>query len=279
MALDDSARASNLCSPWAELGDMTCQTYGSDPTELERMLLMASGVLNEITGRQWPGLCSSVVRPQAAEPAPGPRRWPANGGPNVVSSGERGVWIGCSCNRSVRTGCAGVPEIRLADRVVSVTEVKVDGVVVPPEQYRIDDHRYLVGLHKPDGSERTWPCCQRDDLPDTAVGTFSVAEVTGGLPDIGGTVAAASLACEFAKGLGLLGDENVKKCRLPRRVTSIVRQNVTVAVLDPLTLFQDGRTGLPEVDLWLSAVQMGRTRRRGTMIPMGKRRATRRAGS
>ena len=52
-----------------------------------------------------------------------------------------------------------------------------------------------------------------------------------------------------------------------------------MAVLDPLTLFQEGRTGLPEVDLWLASVVKGRQQRRGTMIPMGKRRGQRRPGS
>lgn len=277
MTLDDTARSGGTCSPWAELGDMPCQTYEADPDRMEQVLAFASDVLFDLTGRQWPGLCVSTIRPQSAAAAPGPARWPGGGyrQPWIV---ERGVY-GCSCNRSERSGCSFVPEIRLADRVVSVGEVKIDGQVVPADQYRLDDHRYLVGLRQPDGSERTWPCCQRDDLPDTQPHTFSVTFTRGGLPPIGGTLAAASLACEFAKGMGMLGDDAAKKCRLPRRVTSIVRQNVSVAVLDPLTLFQEGRTGLPEVDLFIESTRQGRARRRGTMIPMGKRRGSRRAGS
>lgn len=278
MTLDDTARSGGTCSPWAELGDMPCQTYEADPAQMEQVLQFSSDVLYELTGRQWPGLCLSTIRPQSAEPYVGAATWPGNGyRPLTVVS--RGLWTGCTCNRSVRTGCSSVPEIKLADRVVSVTEVKIDGEVVPANEYRVDDHRYLVGLRRPDGSERTWPCCQRDDLPDTQEGTFSVAFTRGGLPPIGGTLAAASLGCEFAKGMGMLGDDAAKKCRLPRRVTSIVRQNVSVAVLDPLTLFQEGRTGLPEVDLFIESVRQGRARRRGTMIPMGKRRRSRRPGS
>lgn len=274
----DAQRSGGVCSPWAELGDMTCQTYGSDPARLEQLLLFSSDVLYEITGRQWPGMCVQTVRPLSAEPYVGAATWPGNGY-RPLTLVSRGVWTGCTCNRSERTGCDGVPELRLADRVVEVLEVKVDGEVVPSNEYRLDDHRYLVGLRRPDGSERTWPCCQVTNLPDTQPGTFSVRFARGGLPAIGGTIAAASLACEFAKGLGLLGDDAQKKCRLPRRVTSIVRQNVSMAVLDPLTLFQDGRTGLPEVDLWLASVVKGRQQRRGTMIPMGKRRGQRRPGS
>lgn len=276
MPIESSQRSGGACSPWAELGDMPCQTYEADPDQMAMLLQFSTDVLYELTGRQWPGLCVTTVRPQSGEPV-GSNVWPGNGyrEPWLV---ERGVW-GCSCNRSVRTGCSGVPEIKLADRVVSVQQVKIDGAVVPSSEYRLDDHRYLVGLRRPDGSERTWPCCQVDNEPDTQPHTFSVAFTRGGYPPVGGTVAAASLGCEFAKGLGMLGDEAVKKCRLPRRVTSIVRQNVSVAVLDPLTLFQDGRTGLPEVDLWLASVVAGRARRRATMIPMGRRRGSRRPGS
>lgn len=264
---------------------MPCQDYATPTDTWEQLLRFSSDVLYEISGRRWPGLCVTTVRPQGAQPAPGRPRWPHGGAGSVAGQlwlgdpSVRGVWVGCSCNRSERTGCHGVPELRLADRVVSIGSVKIDGVVIPTNEYRLDDHRYLVGLRQPDGSERTWPCCQRDDLPDTEVGTFAVTFTRGGLPPVGGTFATASLACELGKGMGLLGDDAAKKCRLPRRVTSIVRQNVTVAVLDPLTLFQEGRTGLPEVDLWLSSLQMGQQRRRGTMIPMGKRRGSRRAGS
>lgn len=278
MTLDETARSGGTCSPWAELGDMTCQTYDGDPAVLANLLQMSSDVLYELTGRQWPGLCTTTVRPQGGERFVGAPTWPANGY-SAPQMGERGVWSGCGCYRSQRTGCHSIPEVRLADRVVEVTEVRIDGDIIDPSEYRLDDHRYLVGLRQADGSERTWPCCQRDDLADTEEGTFSVTFVRGGLPPVGGTVAAASLACEFAKGLGVLGDALVSKCRLPRRVTSIVRQNVSIAVLDPLTLFQEGRTGLPEVDLWIESVRSGRARRRATMTAMGRRRGSRRPGS
>lgn len=285
---DEIPRVGSTCSPWAGLGDMSCQTYGADTTKLEQCLQFSTDVLNDLTGGRWPGRCVETIRPAAtwvpsgmSGLAPLVGWWPGDGfmaGP-FDGQAARGSWGRCTCNRSARTGCYLMDEIRLADRVLEVIEVRVDGAVVPSIEYRLDDHRYLVGLQQADGSRRTWPCCQRDDLEDTEVGTFSIQFARGGLPPIGGTLASASLACELAKGMGYLGDEAAKKCRLPRRVTQITRQNVSVAVLDPLTLFQDGRTGLAEVDLWVASVQQGSSRRRGTMIRMGRPRRPRHPGT
>jgi hypothetical protein len=60
-----------------------------------------------------------------------------------------------------------------------------------------------------------------------------------------------------------------KGCRLPKRVQTVTRQNVTLAVLDPLTLFKDGMTGLAEVDLWVAADARGdATRPAAVLDPM-----------
>ena len=152
---------------------------------------------------------------------------------------------------------------------VPVAEVRlvVDGEVVPAVEYAVDDEQYLVGLTAADGTQRRWPCCQRLDLEDTEPGTWSVTFAWGGLPPDGGVRAAAALGCEMLKAAS--GD---KACRLPKRVTSIVRQGVTVAVLDPLTLFADGATGLPEVDLWLGSLRFGRAHRPSRLLVPGRRR-------
>jgi hypothetical protein len=153
--------------------------------------------------------------------------------------------------------------------VIEVLQVRVDGEVVPPSEWMLDEHRYLVGLLKADGSPRVWPCCQRLDMDGDQPGTWEVSIVHGGLPPRGGVMASASLACELLKAMG----PDAKGCRLPKRVTSITRQGVSVAVLDPLTLFADGLTGLPEVDLWVSSLLVGRKRRRGRLIIPGRGRA------
>lgn len=249
-----------VCTPWAEIGDMPCMDYETDSAVAEAMLLFASDVLYEFTGRQWPGVCISTVRPCAERSRGGAAGWWPVGG-------RRGSWGSCSCNRSRRCGCSSLSEVRLADHVLEVVHVVVDGVVVPPVEYALDDHRFLVGLTEADGSPRVWPCCQRLDREPTEAGTWEVTFTHGGMPPRGGSLAAASLACELVKAF----TPDAKGCRLPKRVTSITRQNVTVSLLDPLTLFSEGQTGLPEVDLWLGSVIAGRRRRRARLIVPGRR--------
>ncbi|WP_235687034.1 hypothetical protein [Tomitella gaofuii] len=44
------------------------------------------------------------------------------------------------------------------------------------------------------------------------------------------------------------------KCRLPRRVQTVSRQGVTMQLADPTDIYESGKTGIPEVDMWLAAV-------------------------
>lgn len=254
-----------VCTPWAELGDVPGLEYDDDTARIEQWLQFASDVLYDLTGRRWPGLCVSTVRPCAA------RRWHPTA--TWWPGDQRGAMGTCSCNRADSCGCHTLSELRLADHVLSVDEVRVDGEVVPSVEYGLLDHRYLAGYTKADGSRRVWPCCQRMDLPDTEPGTWSVSFTHGGMPPIGGTLAAASLAGELNKAAGARSG-----CRLPKRVTSVVRQNVSVAVLDPLTLFQEGRTGLPEVDLWVASVNKGARERSARLTWPGRGRRQRTTG-
>lgn len=44
------------------------------------------------------------------------------------------------------------------------------------------------------------------------------------------------------------------RCRLPRTVSEVTRQGVTHRIVNPNDIYSVGKTGIPEVDLWLSAV-------------------------
>ena len=71
-----------------------------------------------------------------------------------------------------------------------------------------------------------------------------------------------SLMCELAKAC-----YTDQACRLPQRVTSITREGVTLAMLDPFEMLDKGRTGLFEVDLWLEAVNRAARMRPGMADP------------
>ena len=51
---------------------------------------------------------------------------------------------------------------------------------------------------------------------------------------------------------GPLGDPD--ECTLPERVTSITREGLSIAMLDPGNYFEKGRIGVPLVDQWLSSM-------------------------
>jgi hypothetical protein len=62
-------------------------------------------------------------------------------------------------------------------------------------------------------------------------------------------VGAATLACEWAKAC--VGSDT---CRLSNRVTSLIRQGITINMMDPQVLLDSGLTGLWEVDALIRAL-------------------------
>ena len=242
-----AAPETSTCEPWATIADVPspCDDYAFDTALLEDALQMASDVLFGFTGRQWPGQCSATIRP----------------------CGHRtDEW--CGCLRSDTCSCSRLSELQLPGTVVTVDEVKIDGDVLDAARYRVDDYRYLVFLPESNTAElQGWPCCQRLDYADTEEDTWSVTYTYGQDPPVGGIRSAASLACQLALGWQ---PETVDQCRLPQRVTSYARQGVTLAVLDPLTLFADGLTGLSDVDLWVQSVRLGAARRRASVFVPGQ---------
>ena len=114
-----------------------------------------------------------------------------------------------------------VAEIDMLTSVASITEVNIDGEVLPPDAYRVDNFRLLV---REDGE--CWPACQSMGRPLGTPGTMGITYVPGVAPGAAGLWAAGVLACEYA--LACTGG----KCRLPSSVTSVSRQGVTM-VMDP----------------------------------------------
>lgn len=255
-----------VCQPWARPEDVPdAETY--DQAKLVEYLQFASETLFLFTGSQWPGACTDRVWPGNRRRAGGPAaRQPADAAP-------RWATVACGCGAD-EFGCHRVPSIPLPGRpVVEILEVAIGGEVLDADEYEVQNGYLLVRLAGDDGSNEGWPCCQRADLEDGAEGTFSILYRWGAAPPVGGKLSAVSLAAELAKA-----SRNDKDCRLPKRVTAITRQGVTVAVLDPLTLFEKGQTGLADVDLWVGSIKAGKGRRMAvfahpeTILRAGNRR-------
>lgn len=230
------------CSNWATGEDLRgrCADLVFEPEDIEEAMQAASHILYELSGRQFPGICSAVVRP-CARPKSSSIVGYAN---NVLWRGSCGCTDLCGLSTRARISLDPYP-------VTSVSAVKVDGVLLTADEFYVLERKYLVRNADSDGNNDGWPCCQRLDLDSTEEGTFEVTFSYGRNPPVAGKRAAATLACEL---LLLSKPSEEKHCRLPQRVQTVTRQGVSMVLIDPLDVFDQGKTGIPEIDLWLKAV-------------------------
>lgn len=217
------------CPGWADV----------DPGIKQVATDVATEVLWGLSGRRF-SLCTTRVRPCRRPDHDGWLRWdrwlPLPSGSLAIAFCGCVGHI-CSCGSS---GC----ELSLPGPVHEVTEVLVDGAVVPPEAYVVHNRRWLVRV---DGE--CWPERQDLTVADNQLGAWVVTYRRGVQVPKGGQVAAGQYAHELAKAMA-----NDSSCRLPRRVQQVVRQGVHQTFVDPARLARDGMTGLPEVDQWLRVV-------------------------
>lgn len=191
------------------------------------------------TGRRF-GLCERTVRPCgldcALDEGIGGYYWSEG---TWIPYLFNGMWRNYACNCGF-PNCAPQCQVWLPGTVNSVTSVTVNGVVINPLTYRVDDYKWLVRNHDISTSD-CWPTKQDYNL-DSGVGTFIVAYLQG-IP-VPGVLrrAAGILGCEWVKAC--LG----QPCRLPGRISSLARQGVTVSMVDPSDLLRLGLTGIKEVD-------------------------------
>lgn len=217
---------------------------------LERWTLIASTLLYAATGRQFPGICSDSIRPCQSGGGFQTLAYTASGGSRPIAvegrAGECSGGLGCFVHSAVL----------LPHRPVrSITEVVIDGATVPSTDYSLVDRRWLV---KAEGS---WPCHQNLGLQDGEPDTWSVTYDYGVAPPAGGAEMAAIYGCELAKGCA-----NDDSCRLPRRVQSITREGITQVLIDPFDFLNEGRTGLYEVDAWITSLNPQGADRAGKVI-------------
>ncbi len=155
--------------------------------------------------------------------------------------GAGGMWVNtwCGCGGS-GCSCTTVSEVILPGPVGRVDQVLIDGAELAPDAYRVDGGNRLV---RTDGG--SWPKCQDMGARLGQDSTFGVLYLRGNPVDGLGSWVAGVLAKEFADAC------KGGKCRLPKGVTSIARQGVTLDI--PTGLFESGLTGITEVDAWLRA--------------------------
>jgi len=149
-----------------------------------------------------------------------------------------GGWYNISCGRcGDRCGC-GDAGLRLPGPVSSVVSVVENGQTLPASGYSLN-RDFLV---RTDG--RRWAPCQ-------TVVTYE----RGVAVPVGGQIAAGVLALELAKGAC-----NDNSCRLPKRLQTVSRQGVTVAMLDSFDDIDKGHTGIFLIDSWVSSMTKPKVR-------------------
>lgn len=220
---------------------------------------LAVAVMFALSGRQF-GVCSTTVRPCRLEHSVGNgmgSRWDRGlygldgfggdvGSYGMLTSyvlsweGDMG-WVNLGCGCVGRCRVAGPRMIHLPGPAQAVTEVKIGEVVQDPSTYTLEQNRlYRIG--------GIWP---GQDLarPDTEAGTWSVTYDRGIPVPAGVDMLTGQLALEMLNAC-----TNANKCRLPRNVVAVSRNGVSYQVYDPTTFYAAGKTGLPEIDLWLMSV-------------------------
>lgn len=199
---------------------------------------LAIGVMWMATARRY-GQCTVVVQP-CVRPAlmrdyqtyPVDR---ADYGGAYVSQGQ---WHNSCSGSEDNEGCCTGCEVELdgPTSTAGITQVTVDGVIVPPASYLVQNHHLLV---RTDGE--CWPTCV--NFSQQAPPQFEVEYLKGSPIPPHVQTALEKLACEWAKACAG-GD-----CALPRRLRSLSRQGVEAVVEELSTRPGEIRTGIPEVDM------------------------------
>lgn len=251
-----------LCDPWLDGSDVAvcCDIdEASDPTVLDGAAAIASEILFQLSLRRFPGICERTVRPcRTGCGCPwqilsrGHIIWNPAGLDPLYGFGY-GFW---SCDGDA-CGCRPLSRVLLAGYVQEIVEIVVDGDVVDPNTYRVDQHRWLARVREHESDPWPhWPGCQDLTLPETEDGTWAVTYTYGAEVPQAGVMAAAELACEIYKQC------NNEPCKLPKGTTRIARQGIVAEkpAFASWAFEKGGRSlprgwhsGMPSVDAFLSA--------------------------
>lgn len=227
-----------VCSAWCDQGDVVacgpCRGATFDPSWMGEAIDIASDLLYLLSGKQYPGVCTRTdLRPTCvATPGVASLPW-VSGDPTARRDATDAMHL------------YGLPIALLpVYPVISVTQVRVNGIVLDPSTYMILDDRWLARM---DGEG--WPAGQDFTKPLTAQGTFGVSVSFGAAPPPAGRRGSAAYACQIVKACA--GDSS---CALPAKTQSIVRSGLSARVLDADDYTENGKTGVPEADRFIRAV-------------------------
>lgn len=247
-----SSTGITTCEPWPAVS--CCNLTGVSPSASGTYLQAATDILYQLTAQQF-GLCTFTFRP-CRHDCYG-NAWPFDGG-NWWQWGSTyprpilfdGAWFNLTCGSCSGTcSCGPLEEAWLPGPVHAVVEVKVNGVVLSPTAYRVDDFRKLV---RTDGGR--WPVCQNLTAADTETGTWSVTVELGQEVPAIGQLAVGELYCEIAKACTGVA------CALPPGVTTVTRQGVVLDFDSFADLLDRGLLGLRYCDMFVSTYNPNRLR-------------------
>lgn len=238
--LDHSPRRGvGPCTDWTSTQDVyACYGDVVAGSCLTSSVRQASEVLYELSGRQFPGYCQSVIRPCSNMNCWGPAPF----GAQFLDRGHV-VWgdRGWSFDNGDPCMCgAWLQKIILPGNAQHVVEVLIGGQPLAASSYRLDPNNELI---RTDGG--AWPICQNLAANGDQPGTFQVTYGHGYSPPEVAQKAAVQLAHEFYLACSGLA------CQLPSGVVEIARQGIRVQ--RAANLFKDGATGLAMVDSFLAA--------------------------
>jgi hypothetical protein len=259
-----------MVTSWISTAELADQTFVTEnPLLAQDAVDATSFVLFHLSGRKYSGehtvtetYCQtgldqlgrgSYYGPYGRPPLPGP-----SGYPDLLAYPQlyRGVitnQVGGMCGTC---GCTHLLRLR-AGPVISVESVRVRGRELDSSAYAVYDYSFIASPYQ------CWATC--DDV--------EVTYTYGTAPPALGRMAAKAMADQFV--LAMQGDE---ECTLPQRVTSISRQGMSMTLLDPQDFLDKGRTGIYQVDLFLTTINPDGARLRSRVFSPDIPRARARRG-
>ena len=261
-AAPDGGTEDGPCSPWVDAEDIAacCGIEMTEETQdaLQAAAEAASDLLFALSGRLYRGTCGPVIVR------------PCSTGRNCFVPARSDLVQSCGCFPLSTWLLPGYP-------VQEIVQVLLDGEVVAPSEYRLDEQRKLVRLADVNGKQQFWPACQRLDLDDSQERTASVTYYYGVAPPALATLAASKLGCEIFRACSGAGEG---ECAIPSDAVRVTRQGITIEKAALSTWLALGAYGIPEVGAFMSAYGAnGATRRPAVWSPDGPKYAKQLGGA